>query len=75
MITEEKYTQLKKEFDRQRLMMDAYRHRLKKELEPGSDEWMHDFEELEKIEDAHEDIKIRYGLAKLEYMQRRRGFE
>lgn len=75
MRKEQEYKELKKEFDRQLLMMDAYRHRLKKDLIPGSDEWLHDFEELEKIEELHEDVKLRYGLAKLEYMRARRGFE
>ena len=70
--TEKKYRELKAVHDKRRLKIDAYRHQLKKEIDPAAEEWDTEYQELARLEAEHEEELIQYCLARLEYENEKR---
>ena len=69
--TEQRYRELKQAFDKRRLKIDAYRHLLKKDIDPTSEEWDRAYSELEELEKEHEQALYEYCFARLEYEKMR----
>lgn len=68
------YRELKGEHDKRALKIDAYRHQLKKEIDPSTDEWDAVYAKLARLEDEQEREQIPYCMAKLEYLNEKGAY-
>ena len=71
--TEKRYRELKAAHDKRHLKIEAYRHRLKKEIDPAAEEWDTEYQELARLEAEHEAGLLPLCFARLEYEQQKTG--
>ena len=69
---EKKYREIKAAHDKRNLKIEAYRHRLKKEIDPAAEEWDTEYQELARLEAEQEDELLPLCFARLEYENEKR---
>ncbi len=69
------YRDLKKKHDKRELKIDAYRHQLKKEIDPATDEWDEIYQKLARLEEEQEQELYLYSMARLEYLHEKGSYQ